>query len=119
MLRLKPKKIQLPSIEDDNIMEDYILLCDMKAVEKLQSEYKISIMKEMMKVRKNGVMDEEVLIKFFGAMVRKNMIDEPIGIEIFNELQLNPMAVVIKYAEDIVNCIVEAMPQGKGKKKAK
>ena len=38
MLRLKPKKIQLPSIEDDNIMEDYILLCDMKAVENKHNE---------------------------------------------------------------------------------
>lgn len=86
--------------------ESYIATVDVKTVAHYKKENKSSFLQDIQKV---GEMDEEVIIKLLGSIVRKSEKSAPVGVKFFE--QYNPLAVIEKFTLVLVEVLGLNMPK--------
>ncbi|MBS5985276.1 hypothetical protein [Clostridium sp.] len=86
--------------------EDYIATVDIKTVAHYKKENKSSFLQDIQKV---GEMDEEVIIKLLGSIVRKSEKSNPVGAKFFE--QYNPLAVIEMFTPVLVEVLGLNMPE--------
>ncbi|MGG7143602.1 hypothetical protein ACQPVP_09065 [Clostridium nigeriense] len=86
--------------------ENYIATVDVKTVAHYKKESKSSFLQDIQKV---GEMDEEVIIKLLGSIVRKSEKSTPVGVKFFE--QYNPLAVVEQFTPVLVEVLGLNMPE--------
>ena len=80
--------------------ENYIATVDVKTVAHYKKENKSSFLQDIQKV---GEMDEEVIIKLLGSIVRKSEKSAPVGVKFFE--QYNPLAVIEQFTPVLVEVL--------------
>ncbi|MDB1947671.1 hypothetical protein PMY38_06475 [Clostridium tertium] len=86
--------------------EDYIATVDIKTVAHYKKENKSSFLQDIQKV---GEMDEEIIIKLLGSIVRKSERSNPVGAKFFE--QYNPLAVIEMFTPVLVEVLGLNMPE--------
>lgn len=86
--------------------EDYIATVDVKTVAHYQKENRSSFLKDIQKV---GEMDEVVIIKLLGSIIRKSEKSAPVGVKFFE--QYNPLAVIEMFTPVLVEVLGLNMPE--------
>ena len=86
--------------------ENYIATVDVKTVAHYKKENKSSFLQDIQKVSE---LDEEIIIKLLGSIVRKSEKSAPVGVKFFE--QYNPLAVVEQFTPVLVEVLGLNMPE--------
>lgn len=86
--------------------EDYIATVDINTVAHYKKDNKSSFLQDIQKV---GELDEEVIIKLLGSIVRKSEKSNPVGAKFFE--QYNPLAVIEMFTPVLVEVLGLNMPE--------
>lgn len=94
--------------------EDYIATVDIKTVAHYKKKNKSSFLQDIQKV---GELDEEIIIKLLGSIVRKSEKSAPVGVKFFE--QYNPLSVIEMFTPVLVEVLGLNMPEAKNEAEKK
>lgn len=94
--------------------EDYIATVDIKTVSHYKQANKESFLQATQKVAE---LDEVVIMKLLGSIIRKSDKANPVGFNFFKDF--NPMAVVEYFTPVLIEVLGVNMPEAKGEEEKK